>query len=77
MRQIEGEDREMNMAYEDWMAKDKDTQIDEVKTKREKEMSDQKRKMQKIEKAKERQGMWKKWRNSKDKTTGSGTDDLQ
>ena len=72
-RQIEEDERDMNAVYEDWLAKDKKSQIDEMKAKKQQEMDSEKRKKQRQEKAKIRKIMWKEWRKIDE---GSGTRNL-
>ena len=69
-RQIEEEERDMNAAYEDWLAKDKESQIEEIKAKKQQEVDSEKRKEQRQEKARIRKMMWKDWRNT---TEDAGT----
>ena len=69
-RQIEDEEKEMNAVYEEWLAKDKFSQIEEMKVKKQQEMDSEKRKELRQERAKVRRNMWKNWR---DKDEGTGT----
>ena len=70
-RQIEEEERELNAAYEDWLAKDREAQIEEMKAKKQKYMDTEMRKQLKKEKAEIRKRAWKEWR--KPGENGSGT----
>ena len=69
-RQIEEDERDMNAAYEDWLAKDKESQIEEMKAKKQQEVDGEKREEQRQEKARIRKMMWKDRRNT---TEESGT----
>ena len=61
-RQIEEEERELNAAYDDWLAKDEASQIEEMKAQKQQAMDSEMKKKQKQEKAKIRKRLWREWR---------------
>ena len=68
-RQIEKEEWEMNDVYEQWLAKDRDSQIEEMRSRRQKAVDTEMMKMQRQQKAKIRKKMWKEWRKPEDSGT--------
>ena len=62
-RQAQEEDLEMNNMYEEWMNKDRETQILELQTEKEAEDTLGDKEARRKEKAKLRKRMWKNWRS--------------
>ena len=61
-RQLEQEEREMNEIYDEWMEKDTNAQIEELKKSKEKEDTDKEKAERRTEKARQRRKLWKQWR---------------
>ena len=61
-RQIQEEEQELVQALDDWMAMNKETQIQKMITDREAEYEREKKTSMRREKARNRKRMWKEWR---------------
>ena len=73
-KQIQEEEAQLNELYDEWMAKDKMTQIKELKEGKEQERKIEDDRQLKIEEVRTRKKLWKDWRKCIDE--GEGEDVL-
>ena len=71
-RQIQEEEYQMNEIFEDWMKKDAETQIADLKKDKALEKSMETEKLMRVEKARERRKLWKEWRRTEKEQNQAG-----